>query len=345
MALLPALVGKHFRRLPSLSSNLSSERSATSGIYFWSKLIRDTRASHPSAAIRHLSFIARNHLLSAFLRYSDSSVHNAEAWLFSGAGVGAFMYLDHGFELKAIHAPNIEVNAANRAKSLLVVSWLPSYVFGLTAFIRLYAPTPFDAAGPSLSPSRNATSTTLEGLSPDKEYRYLSIIWPKLAQELMTILGSPFEPTIEVAWATIASMFKPPSPNDVMDLDILINGSFLDGSVAKAKSIKVQNEVAMTALARCCKPSHVPGWATRWLMGNMKEVLAIVEACLVSICNGPADTEWEYTNKQEKIMPVRFFICQISEGVELTVTRAFAIDCGFLDMEEFDDVVRGRGAQ
>lgn len=347
MALLPALLGKNFRRLPSFPSvSTKGVQTSTPGVYYWAKLVKDLR-THNSSAVRHLSVILRNHLLSAFLRYSESSVHSAEGWLFVGNGIGAFTYLDQGFEARIIHSPSVEMTPANTMKSLVAVSYLPSYVFGLTVFIRGYAPTPFDAAGPSLSPSRLATSspthTTMEILSPDKEYRYLSKIWPNLSKELLVILGSPFESTIEVAWATIAAMLKPPSSNDSMDLDLLINPSFLDGTVAKAKTVKAQNDTALYALNMCCRPKDIPGWPTRWLMGNMKEVLEVVDASLVAISNGPSETEWKCTIKGEKIIPVRQSLLFYCRNPWTDTTHV--VDGCIFHLEQLDEVVRCSGTE
>lgn len=307
VALIPALLGKRFRQIDA------------KGVRPWTDLVK-LGEQHSSLPVRHLAFLARAHLSALF--YDTTGTTSGESWIFAHSG-RPLIVLSNALKQKGLPSSSAEemVTPANKLGALVRVHYLPAFVYGLTIYVRDYVPTPSTSTSMAMSMEGGAGGTG----ATDWELKNLGQIWNEIEPELTRVLLSPFDTSIQIVWATLAAMLKPPSTNDATSYHPLINPAFLDGTVAKARTVVLQSQAVHHALVRACKPELIPGWATRWTTAAAELVLTMMEKCLASfmrtvlVSSEMTMEGWEYCGaEKEKVLPVcsifSLFVFCVSEA-------------------------------
>lgn len=243
IALLPALLGKLFRKLEP------------KGVRPWIQLVGKCR-EHASEDIRALSTLLWNHLAFAFMR---TTLDDGSVWVFRADGK-PFQLLIQLFgatttEWGDAAARTTSGPPKDRAYALTLAGTL----YGLNV---LNLGLPATPAG-------------------DAQLENLDFVWDRVvAVALRGAMGSLDTEIAAVGWAILAALVKAPAAGAPLPmLDALINRAFLDGVPAKGKVVPT-GELARRAFAAATQPDQIPGWAARWTVSRAAKVLGLVEQVL-----------------------------------------------------------------
>lgn len=249
LAILPALLGGHFRRL------------TPRGVKPWSDLV--LRASiNPSASVRLLSQVVWSHLIFAFLQYSRKMSGD---WLFDHKGRRALALL--------CQTPKVFVPAGGEQPEGLgpnPLLMMPGYIHGLSLSVRRYR-------------SINPESTTSPVPTLDQELSDLNDIWLVLTKDLAATFAAPrsHPAHIDAAWYMLRRVLSPVT-DDVVPVYALLNGAILEGAVVRARTPKQQTDASILAVSKVLRSEQVSGWPVRWIVRNLGRVLQVFDDCLTS---------------------------------------------------------------
>ncbi|KAL8279224.1 hypothetical protein RQP46_008480 [Phenoliferia psychrophenolica] len=244
IALLPALLGKLFRKLEP------------KGVRPWIELVNKCR-ENASEDVKTLSTLLWNHLAFAFMK---TTLEDGSVWVFRADGKPFQLLIQ-------LFGPTLdgwgEVGHKS-PKDYAYALTLAGTMFGLSV-LNLQLP-----AAPPLSPD-------------DVQVANLDQVWDKVAAiALQGAMASRDAAIASVGWAILAAIVKAPStapdaPSPT--LNSLINPIFLNGAPPKGKVV-APGSLAKLGLEKACRPEAIPGWTTRWTVTRAAKVLGVVENAL-----------------------------------------------------------------